>query len=245
MKLIIVGSSGFVGKEVVRQALLSPSITSIVAIARRETPVPESLKDSSDAAKLNSVVCDDFLNYSDNVKQHLSDADACIWLMAVTPSNSRKMSWDEVRKICLDYTVAGLEELAKIPRSNATKPLQFVYVSGSNAERDQSKKPWILGEYCLMRGEIETRVLDFAKNSNNTIEACIVKPGLIRDPQQGNIVVNTFQNIATSIISLPVVYLHDVAATLLDQATVGFEKETLDCDDITRIGGGEKQNAEK
>ncbi|UKZ77731.1 hypothetical protein TrVFT333_005455 [Trichoderma virens FT-333] len=217
MKLIIVGSSGFVGKELVRQAITSPAVTSVVAIARRETPVPESLKDSSDVAKLTSVVCDDFLNYSDNVKHQISNADACIWLMAVTPSNSGKMPWDEVRKICLDYTIAGLED-------------------GANAERDQSKKPWILGDYCLMRGEVETRVLDFAKNSNNAIEACIVKPGLIRDPQQGNMLINTFQNVATSIINLPVVYLHDVAATLLNQATEGFEKETLDCDDIVRIG---------
>ncbi|EHK16716.1 uncharacterized protein TRIVIDRAFT_41189 [Trichoderma virens Gv29-8] len=236
MKLIIVGSSGFVGKELVRQAITSPAVTSVVAIARRETPVPESLKDSSDVAKLTSVVCDDFLNYSDNVKHQISNADACIWLMAVTPSNSGKMPWDEVRKICLDYTIAGLEELSKAPRDNAKKPLQFVYVSGANAERDQSKKPWILGDYCLMRGEVETRVLDFAKNSNNAIEACIVKPGLIRDPQQGNMLINTFQNVATSIINLPVVYLHDVAATLLNQATEGFEKETLDCDDIVRIG---------
>lgn len=79
MKLIIVGSSGFVGKELVRQAIASPAITSVVGLARRETPVPEGLSDSSDAAKFTSVVCDDFLNYSDNVKQQLSNADACIW----------------------------------------------------------------------------------------------------------------------------------------------------------------------
>lgn len=71
--------------------------------------------------------------------------------MAVTPRNSGKMPWDEVRKICLDYTIAGLEVLSKAPRNDATKPLQFVYVSGANAERDQSRKPWVLGDYCLMR----------------------------------------------------------------------------------------------
>lgn len=79
MKLIIVGSSGFVGKELVRQAINTPAITSVVGLARRETPVPANLSDSADAAKLTSVVCDDFLNYSDSAKQQLSNADACIW----------------------------------------------------------------------------------------------------------------------------------------------------------------------
>lgn len=79
MKLIIVGSSGYVGKALVRQAVSSPAITSVVGLGRRETPVPENLDNPADAAKLTSVVCDDFLNYSDDVKEKLSGADACIW----------------------------------------------------------------------------------------------------------------------------------------------------------------------
>lgn len=74
--------------------------------------------------------------------------------MAITPSKSKTMPWDEVRKVCLDYTMAGLETLSKLPRGDATKPLQFLYVSGANTERDQTKKPWILGDYCLMRVRI-------------------------------------------------------------------------------------------
>ncbi|EGR50691.1 uncharacterized protein TRIREDRAFT_105003 [Trichoderma reesei QM6a] len=245
MKLVVVGSSGFVGKEVVRQALASPAITSVVGLSRRETPVPESLKGSSDADKLTSVVVDDFLNYSDTVKQHLADADACIWLMAVTPNKSASMPWEEVRKVCLDYTIYGLEELSKAPRNDRSKPLRFVYVSGANAERDPTKKPWLLGEYIIMRGEVEARVLDFAKTSNNAIEACIVKPGFIRDAEHGNFLLNAFQNVLSSVIRIPVVYLHDVAATLLAQALEGIEKETLECADIDRIGSSKKQAIEK
>jgi hypothetical protein len=75
--------------------------------------------------------------------------------MAVTPNKSATMPWDEVRKICVEYTVAGIETLSKLPRGNEAKPLRFFYVSGANTERDQTKKPWVMGGYCLMRVSIQ------------------------------------------------------------------------------------------
>ncbi|PTB64365.1 hypothetical protein BBK36DRAFT_1123796 [Trichoderma citrinoviride] len=240
MKLIVVGASGFVGQEVVRQALTNPTITSVVGLARRETSVPESLKGSSDAEKFTSVVVDDFLNYSDTVKKHLANADACIWLMAVTPNNSASMPWDEVRKICLDYTIYGLEQLSKASRKDASKPLHFVYVSGAIAQRDPAKKPWMMGDYGLLRGEVETRILDFAQKANGAIEVCILKPGFIRDAKNGNGLLNLFQGVLNT-IGLPIVWLHDVVATLLSQATEEIEKDTLEWPDIVRIGSSKKQ----
>ena len=79
MKLIIAGSTGFVGTEIVRQALSHPSITSVVGLARRPTPTPHNAGPHADARKFKSVVCEDFKNYTDNVKQKLAEADACIW----------------------------------------------------------------------------------------------------------------------------------------------------------------------
>lgn len=72
-------------------------------------------------------------------------------LIAVTPSKLNTMPFEEVRKICLYYTVTGFETICKLPRDSTSKPFRFIYVSGANAERDQSKKPWILGNYSLMR----------------------------------------------------------------------------------------------
>lgn len=77
MKLIIGGSSGFVGTELVRQALTNPAITSIIGVSRRETTVPAGSTDI--AGKLKSVVCDDFESYSTSLKEDLEDTDACIW----------------------------------------------------------------------------------------------------------------------------------------------------------------------
>lgn len=77
MKLVIGGSSGFVGAELVRQALSNPAITSVVGLSRRETPVPADA--NANAAKLKSIVVEDFENYSDSIKKELEDVDAFIW----------------------------------------------------------------------------------------------------------------------------------------------------------------------
>lgn len=56
MKLVIGGSSGFVGTELVRQALCHPAIKSVLALSRRKTVAPTSVT-SQDAIKLISVIC--------------------------------------------------------------------------------------------------------------------------------------------------------------------------------------------
>ena len=84
MKLVVAGSTGFVATEVIRQAIHNPAITSILALARRETPVPEYA--GANASKLKSVVCDDFGNYSEKVKEELAGVDACIWYATWLPT---------------------------------------------------------------------------------------------------------------------------------------------------------------
>jgi hypothetical protein len=71
MKVILAGSSGFIGKEVLRQCLQNPSITSLVALSRR--PLPEN------DPKLKTVLMEDFTSYSPSVLQELEGADSCIW----------------------------------------------------------------------------------------------------------------------------------------------------------------------
>lgn len=80
MKLVIGGSTGFVGTELVRQALIHPAISAVVALGRRETPLPQGIDEASvSSKKLKSIICDDFETYSDTVKSELRDVDACIW----------------------------------------------------------------------------------------------------------------------------------------------------------------------
>jgi len=231
MKLIVAGSTGFVATEIIRQALRNPAITSVIAFARRETTAAP-VDARTDVSKLKSVTCVDFGNYSEEVKKELAGADACIWTIAVTPAKLNTMPFDEVRKISLDYTETAIHTMSPI----ASKPFRFIYVSGANGERDQSKKPLIMGNYALMRGKTEALVLDYAKESKGAVEACVAKPGLIDAPGRSSMVKGILMTVVRTIVGLPKVDVSHIAATLIHEAVNGIEKETLLNEDLVRIG---------
>lgn len=68
------------------------------------------------------------------------------------------------------------------------------------------------------------------------MEACITKPGLIDTPGQTGLALSAVKTVARSIIGLPKVEVTDIAATLMDQAVNGIEKDTLLNEDLVRIG---------
>ena len=77
MKLILTGASGFVGSEVLSQALSHPSITSIIALSRKPLAEPHTSNQ-----KLKVVLLDDFSSYKPSVLEQLSGADTCIWFVS-------------------------------------------------------------------------------------------------------------------------------------------------------------------
>jgi hypothetical protein len=73
MKVILVGSTGFIGAEILSRCLANTSITSIVALSRR--PLPDSY---SNVAKVKFIIMKDFLSYTPDILAELQGADACI-----------------------------------------------------------------------------------------------------------------------------------------------------------------------
>ncbi|KAK7700298.1 hypothetical protein SLS64_011111 [Diaporthe eres] len=120
MKLVVVGGTGLVATELIRQGLRVPEITSLVALARR--PVQLDV-DASDASKFESVVVHDYAHYSDSVKAALAGADACIWTVGITLGRSNTYDFAEVKHVCQDCTMAGLEALREA-NSVASRPGQ-------------------------------------------------------------------------------------------------------------------------
>ncbi|KAJ6512996.1 putative nucleoside-diphosphate-sugar epimerase [Mycena sanguinolenta] len=223
MKLVVVGSAGFVGKEVIRQSLLNPNIKSVVALSRTSFTPPAG------ASKLKTAVVKDYDEYSDEVKNELAGADGCIWTVAITPTKSKDFTFPEVNRVCQTSTLVGLSAF----RDAGVGPFRFIYMSGIAAERDQSKTPPFMPEYCLMRGETENRVLAFAaEHSSKGFEACVVKPGLIT--QDAASIARAEQLRAT--MGVPSVTVEEVSAAMLQQVLGGIEKEPLMNEDLVRIG---------
>ena len=97
MRIAIAGASGFVGSEILRQALGSKAVTSIVAIGRRNASAPEGC----DGSKLSNIVLEDLTHYPDEDKKRLSDVDACIWYVGTWKRWARK--WDMTQIIRRGY----------------------------------------------------------------------------------------------------------------------------------------------
>lgn len=74
MKVILTGSTGFIGYEILDQCLAHPSITSIITLTRRNLPASVT-----NHPKLIPFIIDDFLSYPDTVLEDIKDSDACIW----------------------------------------------------------------------------------------------------------------------------------------------------------------------
>lgn len=145
MKLIITGATGFVATEVVRQSLLHPGITKVVAVARKPVDVPEGI----DGSKLENVTVEGYDEYPPAVREAFAGADACIWTVAVNFNKTGDYADQEaVRKITQDYTMEGLKAMHE---AKTKKPFRFLYVSGSLSQRDQSQAPLLWSEYRLMR----------------------------------------------------------------------------------------------
>ncbi|MCJ1384882.1 hypothetical protein MMC17_008000 [Xylographa soralifera] len=238
MKLIVAGASGFVGTEIIRQCLSLPKITSVIALARRPVTAPSDLDQHADPSKLHSVVLDSYGSYPENVIKQLAGADACIWTVAITPTKSRAFEFDEVRRVCQEHTLAGLQAMLKAHSEGGNhdipRPFRFMYMSGTAAERDQNKTPSYMPQYSLMRGETENQVLAFAAEHKGAVEACVAKPGLIIGP--GQILKMVWAFVLKYAMSVPNVTVAEISAAMLHETINGFQKEPLENDDLVRIG---------
>ncbi|MCJ1242994.1 hypothetical protein MMC30_000190 [Trapelia coarctata] len=217
MKVILAGSTGFIGREVLEQCLQN---SSIIALSRRD--LPSSVASNS---KLKVVILEDFLSYPESLLQDIKGAEACIWALgkARMPDNAT------ARKVSIDYTLAAAKAFGQdsAPENRKAKKFRFVYLSGSGAERDQTKTLWFMQDYRRIRGQVENDLLAYAQEHQDTFETCIMRPGMVLSKET---------NIRSLIVGLgPSVRMDVLAAAMLDIALNGSEHRIMENATINQI----------
>lgn len=154
MKTVVTGGTGLVGGEAIDQSIANPQITSIVALVRWEIPRKDQ--------KLKQILMgtDVFLDYPEDVKVDLKDAEACIWLVCPylidITTRCRAIGFAQypgerlLRRVTVEYTHAAGELFAALGQASGKK-IRMVYVSGHIVEIDQDKSPWFMADFRRIR----------------------------------------------------------------------------------------------
>ncbi|KAI0182102.1 hypothetical protein GGR52DRAFT_67504 [Hypoxylon sp. FL1284] len=172
MRVIITGATGFVGGEVVRQAIANERITHAFVVTRK--PLPGDIPKSD---KITVVEHKDFSAWPPEILEQLAGTEGCIW--AVGGRTTQFPDLETARKVSVDYTLAAanafVAELApKLPES---QKFRFVFCSGKFAEWNQEKSLKMMEDTRKIKGQVEKGLCDIADANKEKFEVWAVRPG--------------------------------------------------------------------
>jgi uncharacterized protein YbjT (DUF2867 family) len=138
MKVILFGATGMVGQGVLRECLLDPEVSEVIAVGRSST--------GQTPAKLRELVRADLFDLS-GLESELGGADACFFCLGVS---SVGMKEPDYRRVTFDLTLAVARTLARL-----NPALTFIYVSGTgNDSSEHGRRMW-----ARVKGETENALL--------------------------------------------------------------------------------------
>ena len=154
MKVILFGATGMVGQGVLRECLLDPRVSAVLAVGRTGLTVQHP--------KLSQRVQKDMFDYSD-ADDELRGYDACFFCLGIS---SAGMSEADYRRITYDLTLAAAGALARL-----NPGMIFIYVSGQGT--DSSERGRVM--WARIKGATENALLRLPFKA-----AYMFRPGLIR-----------------------------------------------------------------
>lgn len=161
MRLIVTGATGFAGGEVLRQALLDPSITGVTSLARRPSGVTHP--------KLTEIILPDFLDYS---AMDFSGHDACIWALGVSQAAVNEADYITITH---DYTLAAAKAMLA-----ANSNLRFCFLSGRGTDQNEEAARSLFGR---IKGRTERHLSELTPNLVN-FRPAYIKPTKVTGPRK-------------------------------------------------------------
>ncbi len=164
MKAILFGASGMVGQGVLRELLLDPAVTEVLAIVRRPLePVPWPEIDVHKLVELERKDMTDFTPLA----ERLTGYDACFFCLGTSSAGMKEAAY---RRVTYDVTLAAATVLAR-----QNPQMTFLYVSGTGTDStERGRSMW-----ARVKGETENALLRLPFKA-----AYMLRPGFIQ-PRHG------------------------------------------------------------
>ena len=216
MRVILFGATGMVGQGVLRECLMAPEVTAVLAVGRN--PLGQSHQ------KLREIVHKDLANLS-NIENELRDYDACFFCLGATSAGLTEAGY---RQLTRDLTLGIAQTL--------NPGMIFIYVSGMGA--DSSEHGRVM--WARVRGETENALLRLPFKS-----VYIFRPGYIQPLhgiQSKTKLYRVFYAILAPVFPLLrklapnyVTTTGEMARAMIEVVKRGYQKRVLEVRDINEV----------
>lgn len=155
MKVILFGATGMIGQGVLRECLLDPDVTEVLAIGRAKT--------GKEDPKLRELAHADFTDFG-AVKEELRGYDACFFCLGVS---SAGMNEADYTRVTYDYTLAAARAIAEVSPKTV-----FIYVSGAGTDAtEKGRSMW-----ARVKGKTENAIFALPLENAYMFRAGAVQP---------------------------------------------------------------------
>ena len=224
MKVILFGGTGMVGQGVLRECLLDPEVTQLLAVGR--SPMKQK------HPKLRELVVADLYDLS-SVEKQLTGFDACFFTLGTSAAG---LTEEKYSRVTYDLTLSVARTLVRL-----NPGMTFIYVSGMGT--DSSERGRVM--WARVKGKTENALLALGFR-----RAFMFRPGLIV-PMHGIRSRTTSYRVLYAALSplVPLIRLafpnavtttERVGRAMLAVAEHGNPKAVLEAADINRVALAER-----
>lgn len=216
MKVVLSGSTGYIGGEVLTQCLNHPSISSVLVLTRRDPG------DLAENPKAKVIIVKDFTSYDELTINELKTADAAIWCMGTFNGDER---------VDIEYPLTFIKAIKTRPPG--LTHFRYVQLGGAFTELppkegQKERSLWFYANGRRVRGAAEARVSESAEDgSQSEFTVYVVKPGAVLP---GAILPRCILGDSLSI------RINELGATMVDLAVQGNEQKVFHNQEIIKHG---------